>query len=84
MNNFAKGVSLASLLFSVGIGVGLFFLRQYHDEKVNQAKIEGIEDFINSGSAARYIDSEPPKGEYSLGKMTGDWEVIVRSTPVKE
>lgn len=83
MNNFVKGVSLTSLVFSAGIGVGLFFLRKYHEEKVSQVKIEGIEDFINSGSAAKYIDSETPKGEYSLGKMSGDWEVIVRNTPQK-
>lgn len=80
MNNFAKGASLASLVFSVGIGIGLFFLRRYHEEKVGQAKIEGIEDFINSGSAAKYANSEPLTGEYSLGKMNGEWEVIVRST----
>ena len=83
MNNFAKGASLTSLLFSVGIGVGLFLLRQYHEEKVSQAKIEGIEDFINSGSAKKYINDEPLQGEYSLGKMSGEWEVIVRSIPPK-
>ena len=84
MKSFAKGVALTSLLFSAGIGVGLFFLRRYHEEKVGQAQIEGIEDFITSGCAAKYANSETPKGEYSLGKVNGDWEVIVRSTVTKE
>lgn len=83
-SGFAKGVSITSIIFTIGIGVGYFFLHQYHKEKVGQAKIEGIEEFINSGSAVNYVNSETPKGEYSLGKMNGEWEVIVRNIPVKE
>lgn len=85
-SGFAKGVSLTSLVFFAGIGTGLFFLRRYHEEKVSQAQIEGIEDFISSGSAAKYANTETSKDEFLLGEMSSneDWEVIVRRRPNKK
>jgi len=85
-SGLAKGVSITSLVFTTGIGIGLYFLRRYHKEKVSQAEIEGIEDFISSGSAARYANGDTPKGEFSLGELSSDenWEVIVRRTPHKK
>lgn len=83
---FIKGSAITSLVFSAGIGIGLYFLKQYHTDKVDQARIEGIEDFISSGSAAKYANGEIPEGEFPLCEMSSkqDWEVIIRYHPDKK
>ena len=83
---FVKGASITSLVFSAGIGISLYFLKQYHTDKVDQARIEGIEDFISSGCAAKYANGEVPEGEFPLCEMSSkkDWEVIVRYHPDKK
>ena len=83
---FVKGAAITALIFSGGIGIGLYFLKQYHTDKVDQARIEGIEDFISSGCAAKYANGEMPEGEFPLCEMSSkkDWEVIVRYHPDKK
>ena len=83
---FVKGSAITSLVFSAGIGIGLYFLKQYHTDKVDQARIEGIEYFISSGNAAKYANGEMPEGEFPLCEMSSkqDWEVIVRYHPDKK
>ena len=80
MKNFAKGVVLTSLVFSTGIGVGLYFLRKYHEEKVCGAHLEAVEDFINSGAAAKYANGEISLEELPLCELSPDedCEIIVR------
>ena len=52
----------------------------------SSALIEGIEDFISSGCAAKYANGEIPEGELPLCEMSSkkDWEVIIRYHPDKK
>lgn len=53
-----KGAAITSLVFSAGTGIILYILKQYHTDKVSQARIEGVKDFISFSKAAKYAYNE--------------------------
>ena len=80
-----KGTSILSLLFVGGTAIGLYFLKQYHDEEIQKAQIEAIDGYISARGRSGGDCNSPAGTEYQLAEMSpqNNWEVIVRYKPDK-